>query len=301
MTDTPTEPPQEHIAILMTGGLRTLAQIFSNFHKNVLSVNKYTLFIACETDNPDQLYEVLSRYPDINIGAVIHTPSFRNDPQYQAIERMIETSDRPGLRHEVYKRATEADGCGGTNWLAIGPGFIKSSGSIIQYYQVWKLWQHVLAYERMHPDVQFTHCMRTRCDIIFNEPIKITDRFIESNPWYNTYQSQSRIDNNQSRYHHTTSELESVSSLQQSKDYVITFCVDLVWMTRRRTFDRLSQIIFHYGLWDSGHPYSFNSETTFHEFCVNHNIHHYGITEANFPLYAHSMEETRNHIMIILR
>lgn len=289
---------QEHVAILMTGGLRTLSQIFPNFHKHVLSVNKYTLFVACETDTPDKLFEVLGAYPDINLGTVIHTASFRTDPQYQAIERMIETSDRPGLRHEVYARATAADACG-TNWIAIGPGFIKSSGSIIQYYQVWKLWQHVLAYERTHPEVKFTHCMRTRCDIIFNEPIRITDKFTESNLWYDAYQAQHRIDNNASRYHHTTRELASISP--QSNEYVITFCVDLVWMARRTTFDKLSQIIYHYGLWDSGHPYSFNSETTFHEFCVNHNIHHYGITEANFPLYAHSMEETRNHIMIILR
>jgi hypothetical protein len=224
---------QEHLAILLTGGLRTLAQIFPNFHKNVLSVNKHTLFIACETDTPDKLFEALSRYPDINIGAVIHTPSFRNEPQYQAIERMIETSDRPGLSREVYKRATEADGCGGTNWLAIGPGFIKSSGSIIQYYQVWKLWQHVLAYERAQPDVKFTHCMRTRCDIIFNEPIRITDAFNEYNPWYDRYQTLRRIDNGSSRYHHTTHELASVSP--QSTEYVITFCVDLVWMARRQT------------------------------------------------------------------
>jgi hypothetical protein len=298
-----TEQPQQqqpHVAILMTGGLRTLAQIFHNLHKNVLSVNKYTLFIACETDTPDKLFEILSGYPDLKIGTVIHTRSFRDDPQYQAIERMIETSDRPGLRHEVYKRATEADkGC--TNWLSIGPGFIKSSGSIIQFYQIWKLWQHVLAYERTHPEVKFTHCMRTRCDIMFNEPIRVIDQFTESNPWYDKYQSEKRIDHTISRYHHTTHELASVSTLLHSQDYVITFCVDLVWMARRQTFDKLSQIIYHYGLWDNGHPFSFNAETTFHEFCVNHNIYHYGITEANFPLYAHSMEETRNHIMIILR
>jgi hypothetical protein len=297
MSEQPTTA-QEHVAILMTGGLRTLSQIFPNFHKNVLSVNKYTLFVACETDTPDKLFEILGSYPDLNLGAVLHTRSFRDEPQYQAIERMIETSDRPGLRHEVYKRATDADACG-TNWLAIGPGFIKSSGSIIQYYQVWKLWQHVLAYERAHPEVKFTHCMRTRCDIIFNEPIRITDAFTQSNPWYDAYQAQHRIDNGSSRYHHTTNELASVSP--QSNDYVVTFCVDLVWMARRQTFDKLSQIIYHYGLWDSGHPFSFNSETTFHEFCVNHNIHHYGITEANFPLYAHSMEAAQSHIMIILR
>lgn len=288
---------EPHIAILMTGGLRTLAQIFPNFHKNVLSVNKYTLFIACETDTPDKLFEVLNAYPDINIGSVIHTRSFRDDPQYKAIEHMIETSDRPGLRHEVYKRASDADPSR-LNWQAIGPGFIKTSGSIIQYYQVWKLWQHVLAYERAHPDIAFTHCMRTRCDIIFNEPIKITDRFTESNPWYDAYQAENRIDNNPSHYHDTTHELPSSPT---ERDYVITFCVDLVWMARRQTFDKLSQIIYHYGLWDSGHPYSFNAETTFHEFCVNYNIHHYGITETKFPLYAHSMEATLNHIMIILR
>jgi hypothetical protein len=145
--------------------------------------------------------------------------------------------------------------------------------------------------------------MRTRCDIIFNEPIRITDQFTESNPWYDKYQAEHRIDNNPSKYHHITHELASVSvcTLQQPKDYVITFCVDLVWMARRQTFDKLSQIIYHYGLWDSGHTHVFNSETTFHEFCVNHNILHYGISETNFPLYAHSMEETRNHIMIIHR
>lgn len=281
----------------MTGGLRTLANIFQNFHKNVLSVNKYTLFIACETDTPDKLFEVLNTYPDLNIGFVLHTSSFR-DSHYNAIEHMIVSSERPGLTQEVYKRAAEADR-GIINWEWIGPGFIKSSGSILQYYQVWRLWQHVLEYERTHPDVIFTHCMRTRCDIIFNEPIRITDQFIESNEWYNRYQSQNRIDNKPSRYHHTTHTLPPTSAQQQ--DYVITFSIDLVWIARRQTFDKLSQIIFHYGLWDSRHPYSFNSETTFHEFCTNYNIHHYGITEVNFPLYAHSIEESRDHIMIILR
>lgn len=276
-----------HTAVLMTGGFRTFDKIFPQVYKNVLSINNCVLFILCETDTPTQLFEILNGYPDIKIGAIIHAPSFR-DKQYNAIVQMIESSDRPGLSQTVYARASATDGL---NWEQIGPGFIKSSGSIIQYYQVWKLWQHVLEYERTH-NMQFTHCMRTRCDITFSQPIYIHDEFVSHNSWYTAHQ----LDTSLSRYHHTTHEIT-----HHPNDYVITFCVDLVWIARRRVFDKLSQIIFHYGLWDSGHPFSFNSESTFHEFCTHYNIHHYGITEAHFPLYTHSMEDAEKHIMIIVR
>jgi hypothetical protein len=281
-------------AILLTGGFRTLVQIFPSFYENVLTKNNCVLFIACEVDDPKRLYEILDAYPHLRIGHILHTPSFR-DAQYHAIERMIETSDRPGLRPEVYERAKQKDGM---DWPNFGPNFIKSSGSIIQYYQVWRLWPYVLEYEKRN-HTKFTYCMRTRCDILFNKPIVLSDTFTQSNPWYNEYQAAKKIDNGPSYYHHTTYEL--VSSETRNDDYVITFCVDLVWMAKRDVFTKLSQLVFHYGLWDSGFPFSFNSETTFQEFCGHHNIHHYGITEANFPLYAHTMEDAKNYIMIILR
>jgi hypothetical protein len=286
-------PPQS--AILITGGFRTFDKVFPQIYKHVLAVNNCVLFILCETDKPDKLFEILNAYPDLKIGCVLHAPSFR-DKQYQAIETMTFASDRPALTYEILDRAQKTDKL---NWTEKGISFIKSSGSILQHYQVWKLWQRVLEYERTH-NMQFTHCMRTRCDITFNKPIFIHDNFEEHNSWYTEYQISNKLLTSPSNYHHTTHELASVSTTLKT-DYVITFSVDLVWIARRQTFDKLSQIVFHYGLWNSGHTFTFNAETTFHEFCTHYNIHHYGIIEKDFPLYSYSLEDSEKYIMVILR
>ena len=54
---------------------------------------------------------------------------------------------------------------------------------------------------------------------------------------------------------------------------------------KRHIFDRLSQIIFHYGLWDSGKDYTFNSETVFQMYCTKNGIMHIGIQEREWKVY----------------
>ena len=84
-------------------------------------------------------------------------------------------------------------------------------------------------------------------------------------------------------------------------DTVITLAVEQAWFGKRGVFDKLSNLVFYYGLWDSGHSFTFNSETTFHEFCKHNNIYHIGIQEKQWPVYFNSIEDSKRYLFGICR
>jgi hypothetical protein len=73
--------------------------------------------------------------------------------------------------------------------------------------------------------------------------------------------------------------------LPTSNDTVITLGKEQVWIGKRAVFDKLYPLIFHYGLWDPGTPFAFNSETQFHECCKHQGLQHISICEKDWPVY----------------
>ena len=264
-------------AVIITGQIRTFDKIINSIVDNIIIPNDAIVFICCETINKDDVLDLFNKSM-IKIGGIIVSSSFRNE-EFNAILTMIKQSNRNGLSDKVFERARIADGI---NW---NYNYVESSGSILQYYQFWKIWSILLEYERTH-DCKFENVIRTRTDIFINKKINMNNVFEEEGYINGLYVNESLVEN--SIYYD-----KCINNIDKPDDTVITLGTEQVWIGKRHVFDRLSQIIFHYGLWDSGQNCSFNSETTFHEFCKHHNIYHIGIQEKTWPVYFYGTEDSK--------
>ena len=273
-------------AVIITGHLRTFESVMASINDSIIQPNNAVVFICCETDDYTKLQEILNTFPLIKIGGIITASSFRND-EFNAILTMTKTSQRKGLSDAVFERARNADGL---NWSI---NYIETSGSLLQYYQFWKIWQILLAYERTHK-CKFENIIRTRTDIFINKPINMQNVF-EEDGYINTLYKQDAFVKNSVYFD------KLINSISHPDDTIITLGNEQVWFGNRCVFNRIAHIVFHYGLWDSGHSFSFNSETAFHEFCKNHNIYHIGLEEKNWPVYFYNDTEKKTFLFGICR
>lgn len=265
-------------AVIITGQFRNLETVFPSILESLVNPNKGVLFFCCEADDTSKVTELLCKYPNIQIGGILCEKTFRN-PEFNSILHMIRNSNRAGLSEEVFQRSRLADGI---NWQY---SYIENSGSILQYYQFWKIWQLVLEYERKN-SMKFTHCIRTRTDVVVSLPIDVTNVLkninIETLKQESRYFDKPKIDYDQ-------------------EDTVVTLGHEQVWIAERSVFDKLSMIIFHYGYWDSGFPFAFNSESAFHQFCKHFNLYHIGIEQIDWPVYSYSKEDSMKWICSVCR
>ena len=265
-------------AIIITGQYRSFNNVFDSIVKNIIEPNNCVLFMCMEGK-----CNILDSYPSVKIGNIIMEETFRNT-EFQSILHMIKASNRPGLSPEVFERSRKHDGI---NWQY---SYVEQSGSILQYYQFWKIWQKVLEYESKN-NMKFENCIRTRTDIYITKPINISnifDGYIQE-----LFLSKKLVETN--RY---------FDDLDQNitDDTVITLGVEQNWISKRHNFNLLSQIIFYYGLYDSGHTSAFSSESQFHQFCKHHNLKHIGIVEINdWPVYSRSLEQAQKYLFTIAR
>lgn len=282
------------VAVLITGQQRSLFQTFPILFENVVKPNDAVVFVACETSNETDVQAFFQTFPDIKIGHLWCTNNFRN-AEYQSILNMILSSNRPGLSAESFQKATQNDPSG-CDWSAFGLSYILNGGSIVQYYQIWKLFSHVGTYERSH-NMKFDFCMRTRTDVMINEPMVIHERLLEKNPHLD---QKYNLKKHTGPTHYDDGNVDEMTQEDFENSYVITFAVELVWIAPRNVFALLSNILFHYGLYDK-HTYSFNSEYSFHAFCQSYNIRHFSLYEQNYPMYMYSVEAGSKFLYIILR
>jgi hypothetical protein len=262
-------------AIILTGSYRTFESIFPSIYTN-LNLDKNILFLCFEMNDDKELYRYLESYPNVKIGKILTAPTFKTI-EYTYILDMIST--RPAVSEEVFKRAMEKDKSVGVNtyWSF---DYLRCSGSIIQYYQFWKIWQYVIEYELVN-NMKFDSIVRSRSDIFINKPV-LEDMY---NIVRNLHENNLLLTIND-YYDELTDELvQKIGDPMHQEDKVITLGTEQVWIGKRHIFDKLSQIIFHYGLWDSGKEYAFNSETTFHMFCKKNGIIHIGIQECGWNVY----------------
>jgi hypothetical protein len=113
------------VAILLTGQMRTLTEVWPKLYANLLRPNDCVLFVACEVEDPDRLFGLLEMFPDVKIGHVWFTKNFRNQ-EYTSILSMILQGQRPGLAPGSFERAKNMDN--GVDWPSFGLEFVLNSG-----------------------------------------------------------------------------------------------------------------------------------------------------------------------------
>jgi hypothetical protein len=272
-------------ALLIVGGERSLERTIGHLTKHMLEPNRPVLFFACETTDPQR---VLSAFPGYEIGGAVLLPTFRT-PEYQKIVSMC--AERPGLSEEVFQRARSADGL---QWTV---DYIKQSGTLLQYYQLWNAWQLLLDYERAH-GMKFDFCVKWRLDILLTQPLILADI-----PSGQSEEMMRSMGNDYMRSHPRTQKTnpyyEHAYGTPFTDNVVWTLGHDQVFMTHRKNWDCFGSMVFWFGLWDSGGPFAFNSETFFHQMCIHNQLVHWIFMEDSNPIFTHEPDET--HMWTILR
>lgn len=259
-------------AILFTGQPRTLSRVINHLRANLLKPNSVTLFFACEGDP----VSILAPFDGYEVGGFDIRGSFKT-PEYESLLAMI--PGRPGVSEEVFRRSREADG---VPWHI---GYVlHQSGTILQYYQLWNAYKLLLEYERSH-GMRFDACIRARLDMLLTEPIRVESfvgRTFETESQARSMGSY-RIRSHDRRPRGSPYEHDWGTPL--SSRTVWTLGPEQMWICSRDLFDVFGPMVFSYGLYDSKKPFSFNSETFFHQVCLSNGIVHYAFLEPGNPMF----------------
>jgi hypothetical protein len=278
-------------AILFTGGLRTFEKTAPFLLKNLIEPNNATVFVACETESdPTDILE--KAFPGVEI-VISYQKSYR-DTQFDVIANgCIFNSEHAGLRPEVYERS-------GWNMHWTIEWLKNMSGSMVQWYQLVKVWDLVIEYEAIH-NMKFDFCVKSRFDILLKERLDL-DAFLVSHP--STEEDMRSLGSDRMKrnpYTETNGYDDPPGTLGTLDNTVWTFGVELVILAKRDVFEPLVQTFYNYGKWDSGRKYSFNSETTFHQHCKHLGLVHYAYQDAGFPLYYSGDVNDCPWVFVILR
>jgi len=226
-------------AVIITGQERGLRRTINLLKRNLLEPNDAVMFLACESGDPGL---TASYFQGAHYGGS-HILSSLRDTEFNAFMGFLEASGRSALTTEVFSRS-------GEGWTM---DYLHRSGTVIQYYQVWKAWQMILDYERAN-NMRFDIVVRCRPDSL------LTERVVLSLPYFGSDRIRTRQ--------------LSTSDVTLKSTNVVTFGHEQFWVARRDVFALLGPMVFTYGTWDSGEPFAFNSESFFDEFCkINHISH----------------------------
>ena len=219
-----------HVAVLFTGQERCIHRTAKLLKRNLLENNNAVVFLACESSDPQRL---ANHFQGAQYGGSHILPTLRT-PEFNAFMQVLDCANRPALRPEVFSRTTEG-------WTM---GYLHSSGTVLQYYQVWKAWTMLLEYEAAN-NMKFDVVVRCRLDSLLTEPLDFSmPQFCSRVPFCIT------------------------------PNRVITFGHEQFWVAPRDVFALLGPMVFTYGTWDSGGLFAFNSESFFDEFCKANHIGH---------------------------
>jgi hypothetical protein len=244
------------IAVLFTGQDRNLARNIKLLRRNLLEANSVTLFLACESGWPD----FMRHFDGLEVGgADVRSESFRNSEELNLFNQILHRSDRPALRDAVYARSVPE----GWNTYYVTEG----SGTITQYYQVWKAWMLLLAYEQKN-NMKFDVVARCRPDSIIGDRLDLS-----------TLLSSDELTCRSLGSEKIRSKLTLAGG--STENAVVTLGYEQFWVARRDVFALLGPMLFTYGCWDHGEKYAFNSESNFIAFCKMNHLTYWAFPVAN--------------------
>jgi hypothetical protein len=182
---------------------------------------------------------------------------------------MLSVSDRPAIQPEVFGRS-------GEGWSM---NYLHTSGTVLQYYQLWKAWMMLLDYEKT-TGTRFDVVVRCRPDCLLTERLDLSKLTTSADELTCRSMGSERI------------RAQSRATGQPWTDRVVwTLGQEQLWVAKRDTFALMGPMIFTFGCWDAGGSYAFNSESFFEEFCTMHHITHWMISDANMFNYSHPGDE----------
>jgi len=248
-------------AVLFTGQERSIRRTIHLLKKNLLEPNDAVVFLACESDNPERM---ASYFQGTHYGGSAILQTFRT-AEFQAFMNLLEVSSRPAVKPEVFGRTAEG-------W---NMGYLHSSGTVIQYYQLWKAWLMLLEYEKVN-NMKFDVVVRCRPDCLLTERLDLSNLTTTADERTCRSMGVERIRD------------KCVVTGQPWEDKVVwTLGQEQFWVAKRDTFALLGPMVFTFGCWDSGTLYAFNSECFFEEFCKHNHITHWMYADGEMFNFSH--------------
>lgn len=270
------------VALLFTGSYRSFNLVAKKIYENLVLPNEAICFIYYESDtNKDQIiYEKFGS----NVGKCRHFVTTR-DEEFESIKTMIlNDKTRTAISQQKFDK------------IGWDRNYIVNSGSMIEYYQFMKCFDLMLEYER-EKNVKFDIIARTRLDLFFLEPMFFKNFFENINEelrekcksddvYIRSLGSETMakvlieeqlteiatkfpvvIDNNL--------KIDNLLEFINNNDHIWTFGANNFWIGKREVMLLSKNLIYHYGKYDSGEDFTFNSETQFCFFFIYHNIKRY--------------------------
>lgn len=270
-----------HIAVLYTGQLRTIRKTMLFFKQNVL-LNPNVHVFACLQHNPDEPIEESDKWVREELGVHLKSLQWFNSSDGTFI------NFREHLLHDL-----DID----EGWK----GYLRRSGSMIEYYQLQLSYQRLFRYEtkvgtpydyiiRCRPDTIFCkpvdfkwlefseHDIQERLqqieDLCKEKPCNTFNTFMNTllhktitmdieNPSYTSYRTKSFTEPQ------TPSQIQTF--LKEGR-YILTFRTNLLYIVKRDYFYLIPCLgtmysLFKFPLFE--HPHWFNSETQFQAACYH--------------------------------
>jgi hypothetical protein len=246
-------------AVLFTGQERTLSRTVGLLKRNLLVPHNATVFLAVETTAPDS---IKGYFDGVEIGGADVRDTFRT-PEFKGFIAMLWSSSRPALLEKVFVRCNR----GGSI------DYIFESGTLLQYYQIWKAWMMLLDYEQKHK-MKFDVVVRCRPDCLLTEKLNLASIFSKDEI---TCRSMG-VERIRSVLTPTNESMDKV---------VLTLGFEQFWVAQRDVFALLGSMLLAFGCWDNGTEYAFNSECFFDEFCKMNHITHWAYIQGQLFNFNH--------------
>jgi hypothetical protein len=135
------------IAVIYTGEVRTIEKTIQYFKENVIINDNYHVFAILQTNN----IEYFDNFVKNNIGENLKSINwFNNDEEWF------------NLRENLLSQMTSVE----DKWK----NYLRTSGSMIEYYQMYLAYKNIEEYEKTH-SIEYDYIMRIRCDVVLTHPI----------------------------------------------------------------------------------------------------------------------------------
>ena len=163
-TNPTTTTSKLRVALLLTGEPRTIDKTWKVIKENIIDPNQACVFVQIEDRgwNP----AILSKY----WGDSVKSVNIMSPNQKKSYEEWFEYiwKWRPGVAEELFKHVN------------IDRQYLRNSGTVIEYYHLWKCAELMFKYEKKHGFL-FDVIIRSRMDAIFIDPMPIRDFFNNNN------------------------------------------------------------------------------------------------------------------------
>ena len=136
------------IAIIYTGEVRTIEKAIQYFKENVIINDNYHVFALLQTNNIEYFDNLVKN----NLGDNLKSINWFNNGNEEWVN----------MRESLLNQMSTV----GENWK----NYLRNSGSMIEYYQMYLAYKNIEEYEKKH-NFEYDYIMRIRCDVVLTHPI----------------------------------------------------------------------------------------------------------------------------------